>query len=432
MHWVRVEPLLLLCPIAMRILFITPGSGDKSYCGNCYRDALYARSLERAGNDVVLMPLYLPVGEFVSKRQSPIFFSATAFYVACKIFRGRRIPRLLEEILNSRPMLKIAASMSGTTSSSGMERMTLAMIDGENEAFNEQAELLVHWITNHYQPHVVHISSSLLIGIAKYLKNRIKAKVVCSIQDEEIWIDELKKPWDKLAWQNIGENARFVDTFVTTSNYYRRYIATKVPLIKDVEVVYPGVELPAFAGVQYPDNPTIGFFNRMSRANGLGDLVDAFISLKKKGTIPNLKLKLAGGYSGEDDRFIKELRKQLKPYACSVEFVEGYELARHEDFMNTITVLCVPIRYNEAASIYLIEAMAGGKPVVQPARGSFEEIVGAGGVLYPEGELARALERILSDSALYKECSQAAKILALARYDESKVAARLEQTYATK
>ena len=59
----------------MNILFISPGSGDGYFCGNCYRDNLLAQAMHRAGHDVTVVPLYLPLkyldqlGEDV-----PVFF----------------------------------------------------------------------------------------------------------------------------------------------------------------------------------------------------------------------------------------------------------------------------------------------------------------------------------------------------------------------
>lgn len=45
----------------MKILFIVPGSGDSFYCGNCFRDNLQASALRKAGHEVIVMPLYLPL-----------------------------------------------------------------------------------------------------------------------------------------------------------------------------------------------------------------------------------------------------------------------------------------------------------------------------------------------------------------------------------
>ena len=62
----------------MRIVQITPGSGDNFYCENCLRDNLLVRALGRLGHDAVMVPLYLPprLKETGRDRGDPLFFGA--------------------------------------------------------------------------------------------------------------------------------------------------------------------------------------------------------------------------------------------------------------------------------------------------------------------------------------------------------------------
>ena len=58
----------------MKILFILPGAGDSFYCGNCFRDNLQAMALRKAGHEVVIMPLYLPLKQTSMLGAAPLFF----------------------------------------------------------------------------------------------------------------------------------------------------------------------------------------------------------------------------------------------------------------------------------------------------------------------------------------------------------------------
>lgn len=418
----------------MKILFIIPGSGDQFYCGNCFRDNLQASALRKAGHEVIIMPLYLPLRQKTFQADTPLFFPATVYYTAQKFFKKRKMPGWLQRIVGSDLLLKLASSLSGTTSAEGMEGMTLSMITGNDSVFKEQVAPMIEWIKKTEKPDIIHLSSSLLIGIAKVLREETNIPVICSVQDEEVWIDSLNGKYAGIAWEAIVDNIRYVDRFITTSEFYREELRKRIPEITRVEVVYPGIDREKYAPKPYPENPVIGFFYRMNRENGLDILADAFVLLKKRNTIPQLKLKIGGGYTGQDKKFLKQIRKTLRSYPEDVLILETYSLEEHMDFYNSVSVISVPIRFNEGVGLYICEAFATGRPAVEPSTGSFPEIVDQGGVLYQPNNaeaLADALERILTDEKLYTKAADSAVNLSLSRYNEEVAAEKLEIIYKT-
>jgi glycosyltransferase involved in cell wall biosynthesis len=260
----------------MKILLIIPGSGDTLYCGNCFRDNLHAQALRNAGQDVVIMPLYLPLTDKSFRANTPLFFPATSYYVSQKYFGKGKMPRIVEKILDSPSVLRLASSFSGTTSAKGMEQMTLSMIKGDDKHFNRQNEKIIQWITDNDRLDIIHLSSSMLIGIAKAIKSRINIPVVCSLQDEEIWLDSLESRYAQEAWNSIRDNVSYVDRFIASSEFYKAAALGKIPEIGEIEVVYPGVNIEKYQSPDYPEAPTIGFFYRMSYENGLDILTQAF------------------------------------------------------------------------------------------------------------------------------------------------------------
>ena len=76
------------------VLFIVPGSGDLFYCGNCIRDNLYANALRKAGHNVIIMPLYLPLTFNAFQADTPLFFPATSYFTALKFFRKRQARKI--------------------------------------------------------------------------------------------------------------------------------------------------------------------------------------------------------------------------------------------------------------------------------------------------------------------------------------------------
>jgi glycosyltransferase involved in cell wall biosynthesis len=416
----------------MKILFIIPGSGDSFYCGNCFRDNLQADALRKVGHDVIIMPIYLPLRQKSFQANTPLFFPATTYYIEQKFFRNKQMPQWLQRIIGSDAMLKLASSLSGTTSAEGMEEMTLSMITGNDPAFEKNVQAIVDWIRDFEQPDIIHLSSTLLLGIAKTLRKYFTIPIVCSVQDEEVWIDTLKEKDAHIAWQGIRENIGYVDKFVTTSKFYRDILRKRVPQITQVEVIYPGIDRAKYVSENYPENPTIGFFYRMNRLNGLDILAEAFVLLKKRNNIPNLKLRIGGGYTGFDNFFLKQVRKTLSPYKKDVTIDESYSLEEHLAFFGKISLISVPIRFDEGVGLYLCEAFAAGRPAVEPETGSFPEIVGDAGVLYQPNDaqsLANALEKLLTDKELYNRSAEESKRLSLNRYDEKIAANKLETIY---
>lgn len=416
----------------MKILFIIPGAGDNFYCGNCFRDNLYASALRKAGHDVIISPLYLPLKHASFQTDSPLFFPATSYYIGHKFFRNSKLPAWIEQLTNSDFLLSYAASKSGTTSAKGLEEMTLSMITGEDAVFLAEIDKMMEWIQGQEKPDVIHLSSSLLIGIARILRTRLQIPIVCSLQDEEVWIDDMEEPYATRAWQQIDQNRRYVDQLITTSEYYKKMAQERLSGDSKIEVIYPGFDEEIYADAIQAEEPVIGFFYRMCEKSGLHILVDAFLKLKQKNSLPGLKLKVGGGFNDLDKAFLKELKAKLAPYKDEVEFRDSYSLDDHRAFYQSISVISVPITFNEGIGLYLCEAFAAGVPAVQPASGSIPEIVADAGILYQPNTaeaLALALEQALADPNRLRELQTNARLLAQERYSASVAANKLLQVY---
>jgi glycosyltransferase involved in cell wall biosynthesis len=271
-----------------------------------------------------------------------------------------------------------------------------------------------------------------LIGIAKAIKSQIDIPVVCSLQDEEIWLDGLESRYANEAWNTIGENSKYIDRFITSSEFYKSFVFSKIPIIKEIEVVNPGVNIEKYKSPNYPKDPTIGFYYRMNYENGLDILAQSFVNLKKKNVIPNLKLKIGGGYSRANRKFIKYICSILQPFRNDVIWSEHYSLNEHTTFYKDISLICTPLRFNEAFGLYLSEAFAAGKPAVAPNTGSFSEIVGNAGLLYEPNDsehLMEALRKIMTNQEIYEKCKENALQLSREKYNDATAAKKLLKIY---
>ena len=176
----------------MKIVYLITGTGGSFYCGNCYRDMIYLRAIRKVkGTDATAIPLYLPPDEtnIETGLDNNVFFGAISMYLREKVPFFRNMPLFLEKLVDSAPMLKMAANRAGTTRTEGLEDMTLNMIKGENAFPEKELQRLIKYLIKDGKPDIIHLSNALIIGLARQLKERLNVKIVCSLLNEDDWID---------------------------------------------------------------------------------------------------------------------------------------------------------------------------------------------------------------------------------------------------
>jgi len=402
----------------MKILHIIPGSGGSFYCGNCMRDSKYVPALKALGHDVVKLPMYLPLFANVEEENdTPVFYGAVSIYLKQLYPVFRKAPKWVDSLLNAKPLLKLAAKYSGSTDAKGLEDMTISMLMGEKGLQSEELERMVDWIVDHYKPDVIHLSNALLLGLAPTIKRRLDTVLICSLQDEDVWVDVMDPKFRDRVWGLMQQAVEYVDGFVAVSDYYasRMKESMKIPTEK-LTSIHIGVD-PADYFPHPIENKkrTIGYVSRMCHENGLDILVDAFIGLKKRAGFEDVTLMITGGSTAVDTKYLNNLKSLLKKNNLldQVIFQEDFSTFGLKAFYEKVMVLSVPVRNGEAFGIYLLESMASGVPVIQPALGAFPEIIhlSGGGVVYEPNEpsaLTQALSDTLSNPALLSKLSLSA------------------------
>ena len=393
----------------MRIVQICPGSGDNFYCENCLRDAALVKAMRRLGHDVLMVPLYLPLqtDKIEPLSNAPIFFGGINVYLQQKFALFRKTPRWIDRWFDSRGLLEWAGRKVGMTSARDLGEATLSMLQGEHGRQVKELDRLVDWLqTEPEKPDVVCLSNVLLAGLARNIRERLGVPVVCLLQDEDGFLDGLPSPYAERAWETVRERARDIDAFLAVSEYYADAMAARLNAGRErVHVVRMGIDPDEHTpGDRAPSAPTIGFLSRMCRDRGLDVLVDAFILLKKHAKLRSAKLRISGGRNAGDEPFIEALRGKLAAGGVpdDAEFLPAFDLAAKQEFLRSLSVLSVPEPRPVAYGLYVLEALAMGVPVVEPAIGCFPETIEltGGGVLYEPNtaeRLAEVLEPLLLD-----------------------------------
>ena len=373
----------------MKIIQIVPGFGGTFYCGNCLRDSALVQSLRKQGHDALTIPMYLPL-TLNSETQTdgiPVFYGAVNLYLKQNYPWLRNMPRFVERLLNSGPILRIAAHKAGSTRAEGLEEMTESMLLGSEGNQRKELEELVDFLRKE-QPDIVHLSNALLLGLARQIREEIKVPVICSLQDEDVWVDAMHESYRERIWNLMAERGKDVDAFVAVSHFYAGVMQQRMKIPDEkIHVVHIGLN-PASYEPSPPatDPPAIGFLSRMNEENGFGLLIDAFIELKRNERFAPLRLYATGGMTGDDKVFIRRQVQKLKRAKLEdlVEIQDEYHPDSLREFFRKISLLSVPVLKGEAFGLYQLEALASGVPLVQPAIGAFPEIIEAtgGGVVY--------------------------------------------------
>jgi glycosyltransferase involved in cell wall biosynthesis len=405
----------------LRIVQITPGAG-RMYCGACLRDNALVTALRKLGHAAMMMPLYLPLtlDEEDQSAGSPIFFSGINVFLEQQLALFRHAPAWLHQALASPTLLKWASGAAAKTRPMDLGETTISMLRGEQGNQARDLDELIDWLRGE-KPDVVSLSNALLVGMARRIKAELRVPVLCSLQGEDWFLDALSPADRELAWQTAAERAADVDLFIAPSRYFADLMQRRLKLSPDrMRVMANGLNLDG-----YPDAPrtgevqppVLGYFARMCREKGLETLVGAFILLKKRGRVANLKLRVGGSCGPADEVLVEELRGRLeaKGLLADAEFCPNLSRADKLAFLRSLSVFSVPAVYGEAFGLYVIESLASGVPVVQPNHAAFPELIAAtgGGLICAPGDeaaLADAIETLLLDPPRARSLGEAGRM----------------------
>lgn len=431
----------------MRIVQVVPGSGDNFYCENCVRDNATIRALHRAGHDVVVVPMYLPqridANRLVS--DAPIFFGGVNAYLQQRFGIFRHTPRWLDKLFDCGPILRFAAKRAGSVRARGLGEMTHSILAGRDGKQAKEVDRLLDWLADQARPDVVHLSNPLLLGLGRAIKERLGAPVVCSLQDEDVWLDAMEPAWAERCWRAMNDACGVVDGFIAVSESFGDAMKARLDIGDDrMHVAHIGIDADATAASSRNRSgpPVIGYLARMSRSLGLGVLIEAFLALRADPRFAGLTLRVSGGSTGDDHEFLAAMRKRLTAAgaASDVEWVDAFDRDARRAFFESLTVFSVPTQEGTAFGTYLLEALAAGVPVVQPNVGAFPELIDAtgGGILYDAKDLdearhaevlASTLGGLLGDADRVAALGDAGRRAVLERFSAERMVDRVVDIY---
>jgi glycosyltransferase involved in cell wall biosynthesis len=236
----------------------------------------------------------------------------------------------------------------------------------------------------------------------------------------------------------MGEKAREVDLFIATSRYYSEKSQKELDIPPErIEVINGGINLQGYERSELPfDPPVIGYLCRMSEYFGLGIVVDAFLKLKQDTRFKDLRLHMAGGYTGLDKPFVDKQIARIteQGWKDDIQIFREFDKKNRIPFLKSLTLLSVPVPSGEAFGAYQVEALAAGVPVVQPDVGCYPEFVEAtqGGIIFRPntGEaLAEAAASLLQEPERVRRMGERGRSAVMADYSMTGMAKNILKIY---
>jgi glycosyltransferase involved in cell wall biosynthesis len=383
----------------MKILSFTAGAGAM-YCGSCLRDNALAAELIRRGHDVVLMPVYTPTRtDEPNVSAGRVLLGGISVYLEQQSSLFRRTPWLLDRLWDSKAALKLAARRSLALDPRALGELTVSVLRGRGGNQRKELEKLSHWLRHEAErPDLVVLPNSLLVSLARPVREATRRPVVCTLQGEDLFIDGLGEPYRAEVLELIRANVADVDKFVAVSDFCAEFMARLFDIPDRKMAVVPlGVSVEDFPAGERERGETfaVGFFARVAPEKGLHLLCEAYkIFRGRADTPPAARLEAAGYLAPEHADYFKAIERQMSDWGLAGEFRYHGSPGRQGkiDFFRRLDVFSLPATYDEPKGLSVLEALASGVPAVLPRRGAFTEIVErAGGGLLAEPDSAEAL-----------------------------------------
>jgi glycosyltransferase involved in cell wall biosynthesis len=361
------------------------------------------------GHDVTLLPLYTPTNpDEHNVSRDRVLFGGISVYLQHYVPLFRKTPRFLDRLWDSPAIIKTFASRSLSTDPKLLGDLTVSMLEGDRGVLRKEFDKLLEWMADEPVPDVINLPNSLLVSLARPLRDALDRPICCTLQGEDLFIEGLIEPYRSKSIDLIRRQAKDVERFIAVSDSYVPPMARLLGVSADRIAVVPlGINLDGYERrpQERPDDEfCVGYFARIAPEKGLHALAEAYPVFRRRTGNAKVRLDAAGYISRAHEPYLDEVKRTLAKAGLGQEFT--YRGAVDRDgklaFLRSLSVLSVPAPYDEPKGVFLLEAMASAVPVVQPRRGAFTEIVektGGGLLVAPDdpAALAEGLYTLWSD-----------------------------------
>lgn len=424
----------------MRIAYITAGAGG-TICGNCLRDNALVAAMRQAGHDALLLPVYTPTKtDETNLSQHTVYLGGLNLYLEMKYAWARHLPRFVMHMLDNPALLSQVSKFAVKTLPEDLGQMTLATLEGEEGPVAAEVADFIDGLKK-LTPEVVHLTNTMLAGLAPTIRRELGVPVVSSLQGEDYFLSNLPEPYSQQSFETLRRMAESIDAFSAPCRDHAETMAPHLGCsVEDITIVPPGITVEDFAP-RHERNPTefvIGYLARIATEKGLHLLLDAVRHMRDHETAdtPKVKLRIAGWVSAEYEPYVAELHRHIAEWGLvdRVDFQRYIDRDQKIEFLRSLDAFSVPVTYGAPKGLYVLEAWACGVPCVQPEIGVFPELIAAtGGGLLCEprnySSLRNRLEYLRDNPAEAAAMGERGRLVTLDNYTAQKMAAATVSLY---
>ena len=342
-------------------------------------------------------------------------------------------------MLDSPRLIRWATSRRVSVYPAQLGALTVSMLEGEYGPHRKELDKLLEWVTRDTPPDVIHLPFTLVISLARPLRDALKRPVCCSLQGEDLFLEGLPEPYRSRSLQLIKEQLDNVDAFMPSSSFYSSLMSRYLGIPEEKMFVVPiGIRMEGHAPVPRREGKRykIGYLARIAPEKGLHVLAEAYRDLRWQRGLEGTTLEVAGYLAPEHTSYLKAIQDKLKGWGLAGRMRYHGELTREAKikFLQGLDVFSVPCTFEEPKGLYVLEAMANGVPVVLPRRGAFPELIeNTGGGIIVEADnpgcLAKGIWSVLHDRSLGERLGQAGHENVRREYSIEKSALRATQIF---
>lgn len=434
-------------PPLRRLVYITSGAVGM-FCGSCLNDNTLARAMLELGCDVELIPLYTPIRtDEQSVAVDKVFFGGVNVYLQQYVPLFRYLPRWLDRWLDQPWLLRWVASGGVKTDYSQLAGLAISVLRGTEGNQKKEVQRLVDWIRAQGRPDAIIFTNILIAASASVLKRELGCPVFVTLQGDDVFLSQLAAADLAQAKAAIAGFAGSIQGFLAHSQYYADEMAAflglphekihVVPLGLDPRELTPLAAPPSGEPPPTSRPPTIGYLARIAPEKGLHLLAEAFALVRQMPGLEQTRLRVAGWLGNPNLDYAEKTFARLREIAPGggFEYVGEVDRRGKGDFLRSVDLLSTPTIYREPKGIFVLEALAAGTPVVQPAHGAFPEMLAelGGGLLFEPhdpADLARRLAELLRDPPLRRLMGESGRQAVLAQRNSRIVAEKTLQTLA--